>query len=333
MNTNLFGSFSLASIFLATTLIGFDAQVATACSGGSSSSQGISHGSSLGSGSVTVCVGSGSTSPGTSTTQTITKTVTVQVPAKTQSTPKKAAQPAPKPKEVVAKSAPKPVVPVAAVSCPSAAQLASMPRSADAAERWAQSLCSPAPAAKSVSKPAPKPTKAATKTKTTTITETITIELPGSSSSSADAVTFYPNPLLASVFPDKVLSIGQSAVFSSNPSAHYGVANVLGRQAQVHFVPVERGWTFSDGKEGVGADFTKSFSSAGKYQAVAYVNYLVSYRLLGESNWQPVSGSLLVESNTLEVMVGASNLKGDQASQGALLVGEGCRPGEESFGC
>lgn len=325
MNKNLLGSFSFASVLLAAMLVGFDTQIAMACSGSSSSGSGLSHGSSIGSGSVTVCVGSGSSSPGSSSTQTITKTITVKVPASQAAAPKKVAKQAPK---APSKPTPKPVVEI--VSCPSAAQLASMPRSADAAERWAQSICSPAPAKTVSQKPAPKP-KA--KTKTTTITETITIELPGSASSSADAVEFYPNPLLASVFPQKVLAIGQSADFSSNPSAHYGVATVLGRQAQVHFIPQSSGWEFSDGSSRAGADISRSFGRAGNYLAVAFVDYLVSYRLLGESNWQPVAGSLTVESNTLEIMVGAASLKGDQATQGALLVGEECTPSDDAFGC
>ena len=318
-------SFGLASILVAAALVGFDSQVATACSGGGSSSSGLSHGSKMGAGSVTVCVGSSRSSAGSSTTQTITKTVTVPVPPKPKPAPKPASKPAAKP---VATQAPKPVV--AAVSCPSASQMASMPRSADAAERWIQSVCSPAAKAVAAPKPTPKPT---VKTKTVTITETITIDLPGNSSYTADAVEFSPNPLVASVFPAKILSIGQVATFSSNPSSHFGSAIVLGRQAEVHFVPAASSWKFSDGVSLTGVDVQKAFKSAGKYQIQASVDYQVSYRLLGESAWQAVEGTLAIESNTLEVSVGAFNFKADQSTQGALLVGGDCVGRAGVFGC
>jgi hypothetical protein len=318
-------SFGFVSVLVAAALVGFDSQIATACSGGGSSSSGLSHGSKMGSGSVTVCVGSSSSSPGATTTQTITKTVTVPVPPKPKPAPKPASKPAAK---SVATSAPKPVV--AQVSCPSASQLSSMPRSADAAERWVESVCSPAPKVIAAPKPAPKPTL---KTKTFTITETITIDTPGDFSSAADYVDFSPNALVASVFPAKILSIGQIAKFSSNPSSHFGSAIVLGRQAEVHFVPAASSWKFSDGATLVGADTQKAFRSAGKYQVQAFVEYQVSYRLLGESAWEAIEGTLLIESNTLEIAVGAFNFKADRASQGALLVGADCIGRAGAFGC
>ena len=318
-------SFGVVSILVAAALVGFDSQIATACSGGGSSSSGLSHGSKMGSGSVTVCVGSSSSSPGSTSTQTITKTVTVPVPPKPKPAPKSAPKPAAKP---VATSAPKPVVTQS--SCPSASQLSSMPRSADAAERWVESVCSPAPKVISAPKPAPKP---ALKTRTFTITETITIDTPGDFSSAADYVDFSPNPLVASVFPAKILSIGQLAKFSSNPSSHFGSAIVLGRQAEVHFVPGASSWKFSDGSSLAGVDTQKAFKSAGKYQVQAFVEYQVSYRLLGESAWEAIEGTLLIESNTLEIAVGAFNFKADRGSQGALLVGADCTGRAGAFGC
>jgi hypothetical protein len=306
---------SLTSLLLATSLIAFDADKAMACSGGS--------GSSLGSGSVKVCVGSSTSTPGSSTTQVITKTVTVPVASKPKPAPKPIAKPAPKP---AASSAPKP----APVSCPSPAQLASMPRSSDAAERWVESLCSPAPKSTSSAKPASKPL---TKTRTITITELITIETPGFASSASDEVEFFPNPLVASVHPAKVLRIGQIAKFSSNATSHYGSALVLGIEAQVHFVPLSLTWRFSDGLTQQGSTAERAFSKAGIFFATAEVNYSVSYRLLGESAWESVPGYLSVKSNTLELKVGASNLKTDPVSQGALLVGQDCIGRASAFGC
>jgi hypothetical protein len=329
MRKNLFGSFSFASVLIATALVGFDTQIAMACSGGGSSSSGVSHGSSMGSGSVTVCVGSSGGSAGSRSTQTITKTVTVKVPAKPKTPPKS------KPK-VVSQPAPKPAAPPVQASCPSASAIASMPRSADAAERWVESICSPAPKTVSAPKPAPKPTpkvSAKPKYETRTITETITIDTPGSSYAINDAAQFYPNPLRAVMTPNQVLAIGAVATFSSNPTRHYGSSSVLGRQAQVHFVPMQSGWSFSDRVSNSGADSSRSFEAAGSYQVQAWVEYQVSYRLVGETDWQEVAGALRVESNTLEVLVGALYLKGDQKSQGALLVGADCTSKSIAFGC
>jgi len=315
--------FALTSVLIATALVNFDASLAMACSSGSSGS-GLSHGSKLGSGSVTVCVGSSTSSPGSSTTQTITKTVTVPVPPK----PKPAPKPLPKQAKPASASAPKPLVEV--ISCPSASQRASIPRSADAAQRWIESLCSPAPKVVAAPKPSPKPVL---KTKTMTITETITIDIPGEYYSAADAVEFEPNPLTASVYPGKVIGRGQVAKFSSNPSSHYGSGIVLGRQAEVHFVPVSSKWTFSDGLLADGADTQREFKTAGRYQIRAFVEYSVSYRLVGESAWEAVDGTLLIESNLLEVVVGAFGFKADQSSQGVLLVGADCLGRAGAFGC
>ena len=343
MRKNLFGSFSLASVFIAASLVVFDAQVALACSSGGSSVSGLQHGSSLGSGSVTVCVGSSGARASSSTTQTITKTVTVKVPVKPP--PKKTPQVLPKPAaKPVAKAPAKPAPLIAKPSCPSASVMASMPRSADAAERWIQSICpstaKPIAAPKPSTKPAPKPAPkvapkvpAKSKYEARTITETIVVETPGYFYSNRDAVSFYPNSLRALVTPTEVLAIGQFANFSSNPTAHYGISSVLGRQAQVHFSPVESGWVFSDGVSQSGADTSRSFSLAGEYQVMAWVNYQVSYRLVGETNWQPVAGLLGVDSNVLDIVVGASNLKGDQLSQGLLLVGSYCSFKSGAFGC
>ena len=209
-----------------------------------------------------------------------------------------------------------------------------MPRSPDAAEKWIESVCSPGP--KPVSKPAvqqaPK-SKPKTKVVTSTITETLTINTPGYSSFGADQADFYPYPLLATVYPGKQITIGQSATFSSNPAAHYSRATILGQQAEVHFVPVSSSWDFSDMVIGFGAQFQRLFESPAKILATAAVEYEVSYRVLGASNWQQIPGSLVVKSNTVELLVGAFNFKGDQKTQGALLVGKDCLERRHVFGC
>jgi hypothetical protein len=69
------------------------------------------------------------------------------------------------------------------------------------------------------------------------------------------------------------------------------------------------------------------------YQIRAFVEYSVSYRLVGESAWEAVDGTLLIESNLLEVVVGAFGFKADQSSQGVLLVGADCLGRAGAFGC
>jgi hypothetical protein len=82
-----------------------------------------------------------------------------------------------------------------------------------------------------------------------------------------------------------------------------------------------------------GVDTQRAFKSAGKYQIQAFVEYQVSYRLLGESAWQVVEGTLAIGSNTLEVAVGAFNFKADRSTQGVLLVGGDCVGRAGVFGC
>ena len=307
----------MASIFIATSIVGFDSQVANACSTGGSSSSGLSHGSSLGSGSVTVCVGSSNSSSGsTQTHKTVRQVVTPAPQAPVVSTPK----PSPKPSQS----------PVASkvTSCPTAAQLANLPRSADAAARWVQSIC-PKPINVVVApKPVPK-----SNPQITNLTETLTVRAPGVSSMQADSVKFYPTPLRASVQPRGSLLVGELANFTSNPTVHYRIATLLSRQAQVHFVPVASGWSFSDGIKVSGARTARSFPAAGTYRAVAWVKYKVSYRLAGETTWQPVSGRLRLVSNRLRVIVGVAQDELLQDFKGALLVGQDCTPNSGAFGC
>jgi hypothetical protein len=159
------------------------------------------------------------------------------------------------------------------------------------------------------------------------------VDIPGNYYSAADAVEFEPNPLIAEVFPATVLSLGQLARFSSNPKSHFGSGVVLGRQAEVHFLPVRSSWKFSDGAVEQGADTQREFQTAGKYQIRAFVEYSVSYRLVGESAWQAVDGTLLIDSNLLEVVVGAHGFKADQSTQRVLLVGADCLGRAWAFGC
>ena len=116
---------TFSSLLITSALVFVEAPVAMACSTGGSGSSGVSHGSAMHSGSVTVCVG-----------------VQTNTPAVTTPT-------APKPPSGIT------IKPVAKPVCPTAAQRKQMPKSPDAAERWVKSVCNPSPS--SASKPASPP--------------------------------------------------------------------------------------------------------------------------------------------------------------------------------
>jgi hypothetical protein len=119
---------TVSSLLITSALVFVEAPVAIACSTGGSGSSGVSHGSAMHSGSVTVCVG-----------------VQTTTPAVTSPT-------APKPASGIT------IKPVAKPVCPTAAQRKQMPRSPDAAERWIRSVCgvpSKPAASKPVTRPAP----------------------------------------------------------------------------------------------------------------------------------------------------------------------------------
>jgi hypothetical protein len=118
---------SLSSLFIASALVFIEAPIALACSTGGAGSSGVSHGSAMHSGSVTVCIG-----------------VQVTTPAAPNPT-------APKPATGIT------VKPVSKPVCPTAAQRKTMPKSPDAAERWIKSVCAPSKpvASKPVAPPAP----------------------------------------------------------------------------------------------------------------------------------------------------------------------------------
>jgi hypothetical protein len=118
---------SLSSLLVASTLLFVEAPVAMACSTGGAASSGVSHGSAMHPGSVTVCVG--------------VQAITPAAPSSTT----------PKPASGIT------IKPVNQPICPTPAQRKNMPKSPDAAERWINSVCAPSkpPAAKPVTPQAP----------------------------------------------------------------------------------------------------------------------------------------------------------------------------------
>jgi hypothetical protein len=278
---------SLSTLFITSVLVFIEAPMALACSTGGAGSTGVSHGSAMHAGSVTVCVGVEET---------------------------KSAAPI--------RSAPKPapgikIKPVTKPACPTSAQRKFMPKSPDAAERWVKSVCSPTkPAA---SKP---------------VTPKVPVSLtPEETTFSSGAASFSPNPLRANVYPSPQLGSGEIASFRSNPSLHFGSQLVIGKQAEVQFTPTSLGWQFSDGIRMQGVDVKRQFEQAGKYQAWAIASYFVSYRLVGETAWQPVAGQISVLSNVLNLDVSVKIPALPAKPPKLLLVGGECSANPGSWGC
>ena len=277
---------TFSSLLITSALVFVEAPVAMACSTGGSGSSGVSHGSAMHSGSVTVCVG----------VQTTTPAVTTPT--------------APKPASGIT------IKPVAKPVCPTAAQRKQMPKSPDAAERWVKSVC--APSQPTASKPASPPPVSFT---------------PASTSFASAAVSFSPNPLKASVYPEPQLPAGETFTFSANPSLHYRSQVVLGRQAEVQFSPAGLGWQFSDGTRIQGVEVKRSFEQTGKYQAWAIANYFVSYRVVGETAWQAVAGQISVLSNVLDLDVSIKIPAVPPTPPKLLLVAGDCSTNPKSWGC
>jgi hypothetical protein len=287
---------------------------ALACSGSGASSN-LSHGSTIGSGAVTVCVES--TKQSTGSTQTTTPIASPKPVAPKPISPAPTSTPKPT-------TAPKPQAPTV---CPTAAQLAGMPTSADARERWIKTLCNQVPAAKPAT-PAPatpKPIPVPTPKPTTVSTPTVT-------NIQSAAVSFRPNSLVAKYSPKKALEILEAASFSANPAIHFKTQAILGNQAQVEFTPARVRWVFSDGTSLIGTKVEKSFSNSGAFRAYATVSYRVRYRLVGASVWKAVDGAISVKSNTLRILVGEAAVETVPVSGPPLLVGQPCI-GTGGFGC
>lgn len=163
---------TFSSLLITSALVFVEAPVAMACSTGGSGSSGVSHGSAMHSGSVTVCVG-----------------VQTTTPAVTSPT-------APKPPSGIT------LKPVAKPVCPTAAQRKQMPKSPDAAERWVKSVC--APSKPTASKPASPPPVSFTPAATNFASAAVSFSpnplkaavYPASQLPAGEAFTFSANPSL-----------------------------------------------------------------------------------------------------------------------------------------
>jgi len=173
ITTKLVTSFS--SLFVASALVFIEAPLAMACSPGAASASGVSHGSTMYPGSVTVCIGEQKSNPAQQNPGSV-----------------------PKPNSaIVVKPLPKPP------ACPTALQRKQMPKSADAAERWLLSTCGPPakPAAKPAASNKPTPvtltpvansySSAAVSFSPNSLKATVS---PGANSTAGEVLNFRANP-------------------------------------------------------------------------------------------------------------------------------------------
>jgi hypothetical protein len=152
---------------------------------------------------------------------------------------------------------------------------------------------------------APKATiKIPTITKTQTSTK-IVVKVPGAASNSITSqngeASFSPDSIDAAVFPATVAP-NEPVYLSAPASQHYRLGIILGKNAEVRFTPIQSTWIFSDGSNAIGSNPSHSFGSAGTYSATVSVQYLVSYRLAGQQNWQ-LESSAITLTDQVQIMV------------------------------
>ncbi len=161
-------------------------------------------------------------------------------------------------------------------------------------------------------RPAPKPTPTPTPRKPipgptapapilTTLVTVVTT--PSVTTVDVGSVSFTPAAMSASV-SDSSLRVGQTAIFSADPFAHFRTGVILGRATEVSFTPSSVSWSFSDGGVASGANAIHSFASSGSKTAIASVTYSVAYRFVAGGGW--VAQGSIDMSAQVQVLVSAS---------------------------
>jgi PKD repeat protein len=123
--------------------------------------------------------------------------------------------------------------------------------------------------------------------------------------------------------------------FSADATTHYRSATLLGKAAEVKFVPAIVTWHFGDGFSASAQSLEHRFSQPGTYAVTVRVTYTASYRIVGATDW--VSGGDLSVSNQIWLSVNQSN-QGPQAPKTSLpkkfvLVANNCIVREREIGC
>ena len=181
-------------------------------------------------------------------------------------------------------------------------------------------------------------TKAPTVTKSKT-TIKIVVKVPGKTASTitsqAGEASFSPDSVDAAVFPASV-SPNELVYLSAPASQHYRLGIILGKNAEVRFTPIQSTWVFSDGSTANGSNPSHSFGSTGTYVATVSVQYLVSYRLAGQQNWQ-LESSAITLTDQVQIVVkdsGGAAIDVPTAETGTpYLVRKNCNENPAGFAC
>ena len=247
--------------------------------------------------------------------------------------------PAPKPvapKPIPAKPAPKPVVVTPPKPAPKVAPKPTV--SLITSIKTGVPAVLQKPVTPVVSKPVVKPTPIPASTPKPTVKPTVNPIAPATqliTATSAAELSFSPNPLVvASSYSN--LSVGEYVNFFTNAVPHYRSGVLLGKSAEVHFIPIQYSWSFGDGSGSSASNPDHAFSGVGSKSISATVTYSVSYQIQGASGWID-SGTISV-TDQISVQV--------QGATGAIvihptiptpevvrLVAKNCFDNPGTFGC
>jgi hypothetical protein len=143
----------------------------------------------------------------------------------------------------------------------------------------------------------------------------------------SDQAAFTPNPIGISASP-AVGAAGQAFFFSAIAAAHSKSGTVLGRSAQVNFVPVAFDWS-SDTGGGSGSSFSEIWSSEGSHGVALTVSYSVSYSV--GAGW--IDAGTISSSASASVQVVGSPVAQVTVAPPPLLVSANCRDHPSSYRC
>ena len=167
----------------------------------------------------------------------------------------------------------------------------------------------------------------------------IVVKIPGKTStaitSQSGEASFSPDSVEAAAFPAAVAP-NETVYLSAPASQHYRLGTILGKSAEVRFTPITSTWLFTDGSTAVGSNPSHSFASSEIYTAVVSVQYLVSYRLAGQTNWQLEPAGITL-TDQVQIVVQQSDGGGAVAPVAdtgtPYLVRKNCNQNSSGFAC
>jgi hypothetical protein len=118
----------------------------------------------------------------------------------------------------------------------------------------------------------------------------------------SDSVTAVGDRPTAWWEPGDEVEFEEPATFRISSNSLHFSADLLDQAAQIRFTATSARWQFSDGGDGAGFAFTRSFENLGAYWAQGYVEYRVDYKI-GSSSWVLGATSWELPANQLQVPV------------------------------